>query len=122
MKTRLQELRKKAGFRSAKEFAEKCGIKLGTYTDYEQGRTTMTLERAWFFADIFEVSLDELAGRDFSASSEFADPRQVRLNEAYASLSDSGKTHLVRSAEAECALERGAAGGTPMADVTQQVG
>ena len=92
------------------------------YGSYEREERTLSLRDAAFIADVLDCSLDELAGRDFQPVAGYADPRQARLNEAYASLSDSGKTHLVRSAEAECALERGAAGGTPMADVTQQVG
>lgn len=65
MKTKLQERRKAAGYRSAKEFAEKMGMSIGTYTDYEQGRRKFTLEKAWEFADVLGCTLDELAGRNF---------------------------------------------------------
>lgn len=98
MKTRLQELRKEAGYRSAKAFAEEVGMKLGTYTDYEQGRTSMTLERAWFFADILHVTLDELAGRDFHEGMGYADPRQAELNRCWGRLDRERQDRLVGTA------------------------
>ena len=76
MKTNLQALRKRAGFKSAAAFAEYAGISVGTYTDYEQGRISLSLERAWELADLLGCTLDELAGRD----AIFAEPadRQER--------------------------------------------
>lgn len=67
MKTRLQELRKEAGYGSARAFAEHIDMPVATYTDYEQGRRAFTLERAWFFADALGCTLDQLAGREFGA-------------------------------------------------------
>lgn len=100
MKTNLQKLRKEAGFKSAKAFAEYIDMKPGTYTDYEQGRTSMTIERAWEFADIFECTLDELAGRKWpSSDAKYEDPEQARLNEYYEKMNESGKTLLVESAK-----------------------
>ena len=66
MKTSLQAMRKKAGYRSARVFAEHIGMNVATYTDYEQGRHSFTLEKAWEFADLLGCSLDELAGRNVS--------------------------------------------------------
>ena len=63
MKTKLQELRKAAGFKSARAFADHYGINLNTYTGYEQGKP-FSLEQAWAFADFFDCTLDELAGRE----------------------------------------------------------
>ncbi len=101
MRTRLQELRKKAGYKSAKAFAAEAGIKLGTYTDYEQGRTVMSLERAWQFADILQVSLDELAGRDFppKADGNYADPRQAELNECWQEADDAQRSIILGVAQ-----------------------
>lgn len=65
MKFNLQSCRKRAGYSSAREFAESIGLSVGTYTNYEQGKTKLTLEKAWEFADLFRCTLDELAGRDF---------------------------------------------------------
>lgn len=96
MKTRLQELRKAAGFKSAKAFAVKYGINPGTYTNYEQGVTGLSLEKAWEFADIFDCSLDELAGRD-RPKRDYADPQQAQLNAMYERLEESGKSAALGS-------------------------
>lgn len=60
MKTQLQAMRKRAGYKSAKSFADHIGMPVGTYTDYEQGRRMFTLERAREFADALDCSLHEL--------------------------------------------------------------
>lgn len=90
MKTQLQRIRKDRGFDSAEAFATHIGMKVGTYTDYEQGRRRFTLERAWEFADVLDCTLDELAGRDFRADA-YADPRQQAMNSDYEHLTDAGK-------------------------------
>ena len=64
MKTRLQHLRINAGYKSAREFAEKYNLNVNTYTSYEQGASNFSIERAIWFADIFGCSIDELAGRE----------------------------------------------------------
>lgn len=90
MKTQLQRIRKQRGFKSAKEFADHIGMSVRTYTNYEQGISSPTLEKAWEFADALECTLDDLAGREFHAE-RYADPRQTVMNEDYAHLSDAGK-------------------------------
>jgi len=62
-KSNLQTLRKRAGFRSAKAFAEYAGVNVKTYTNHEQGDAAMSLLQAWEYADLLECTLDELAGR-----------------------------------------------------------
>lgn len=97
MKTKLQEIRKARGFKSAKEFAEHAGMNVSTYTDYEQGRSGFSLEKAWEFADILDCSLDELAGRK-RPRKEFADQEQESLNRYYESMNRDGRTALLSSA------------------------
>lgn len=63
MKTQLQALRRNAGYRSAKSFAEKLGMNVGTYTSYEQGTRQMSMDVACDICDALGCSLDELAGR-----------------------------------------------------------
>lgn len=94
MKTRLQELRKRAGFQSAVAFAEHYGINAGTYTNYEQGKRNLTLEKAWEFADLLGCSLDELAGRQWppEGASATSDPRREALLASYDLLNDDGRT------------------------------
>ena len=61
----LQKLRKEAGFKSSDEFANFLNMKPSRYVEYEQGRASFTMLRAWEIADALKCSLDELAGRDF---------------------------------------------------------
>lgn len=63
MKTRIQEFRKSAGYKSAKAFAEANGFNVKTYTNWEQGVSVPALETMWQLADIFGCSIEELAGR-----------------------------------------------------------
>lgn len=60
----LQRLRKAAGFKSAKAFADYVGINPSTYTDYEQGKASLSYERAWQLADAAGCTLDALGGRE----------------------------------------------------------
>lgn len=93
MRTQLQAMRKRAGYKSAKAFADAMGMNPATYTDYEQGRRAFTLEKAWEFADVLECSLDELAGRRWPPDDLTSiDPRRRTLIESYDALTDDGKT------------------------------
>lgn len=93
METQLQALRKKAGYRSAKAFADKIGMNPYTYTNYEQGKANFTLAQAWEFADVLECSLDELAGRRWPPEDLASiDPRRRAMIESYDALTDDGKT------------------------------
>lgn len=92
MKTNLQAMRKKAGYRSARAFAEHIGMNVATYTDYEQGRHSFTLEKAWEFADLLGCSLDELAGRQWPPEgASVPEPGEASLVSAYRDLSEEGR-------------------------------
>ena len=90
MKTQLQRIRNERGFKSARAFAEHIGMNVYTYTDYEQGRRSFSLDVAWEFADALECTLDELVGREFPRSI-YSDSRQASINDDFAHLSDAGK-------------------------------
>ena len=61
----LQRVRKDAGYKSARAFAEHIEMNPGTYRNYEQGDRPFSLETAWDMADALNVSLDQLAGREW---------------------------------------------------------
>ena len=120
MKTNLQNLRKDAGFSSARVFAEYLGISVNTYTGYEQGKTNLSLEQAWKYADVLGealgrfVSLDELAGRDyFPAASDTLTPSERELIEHYRDTDERGQRMIDRTARG--AAEDFARGGRPEA-------
>lgn len=85
MRPRLQEMRKRAGYKSARDFADYIGMNISTYTNYEQGKRNLSLVQAWKFADALHCTLDELAGRDFHSPSE----RQRQLSPDESSLLNS---------------------------------
>ena len=63
----LREIRRTAGFSSAKSFAESIGIPSATYARYEQACdgpiTPMPIENAWKIADALETTIDAIVGR-----------------------------------------------------------
>lgn len=95
----LQRRRKEAGFQSAGAFAEHCGVKTSTYTDYEQGRGSMSYERAWEFADVLGCTLDSLGGRVPPRTVTFDDPGQEVLNACYEAMGDEARERLVGIAQ-----------------------
>ena len=104
-KYKLQEMRKRAGFKSAKAFADHIGMKKDTYTNYEQERRPITLELAWEFADVLGCTLDELAGREFHPPGEvISDPYERELVDLYRSVGPAGKGHILDDARGQSAL------------------
>lgn len=99
MKTQLQAMRKRAGYKSAKAFADHIGMPVGTYTDYEQGRRMFTLERAWEFADALDCTLDELAGRKPPGGANGCDPTLKRIADNFESMNSTGRERLAEQAE-----------------------
>ena len=58
----LQEMRIAGGYRSARAFAEVCGLNPNTYMNYEQGTVPIPLARAAKFAELLNCSIEEIAG------------------------------------------------------------
>ena len=94
----LQKMRKAAGFKSAKAFAEYVGVNPNTYTQYEQGLVAMLYERAWQFADALNCTLDELGGRTPPSAQAYTDPDQAALNGYFESMNSTGRNALVETA------------------------
>lgn len=123
----IQDLRRKAGFSSAKVFIERTGITaitLSTYAAIEQGSVSCSLDKAIVIADNLGVTLDELADVDGTRAkeepeaeaapeSEPAEPvspeelssRDERdLLRDYRALSAVDRATLAHTAQALCAL------------------
>lgn len=64
MATTLQELRKEAGYRTAKDFAEAIDVPPTTYARYEQSPEKIPLKQAWMIADFLGCSIDAVVGRE----------------------------------------------------------
>lgn len=67
-KRTLQRLRREAGYRSAKDFAEQVGIPSSTYARYERAvegpDCGIPLSSAWQIADALGCSIDLVVGRE----------------------------------------------------------
>ena len=63
----LQNLRRKAGYASARAFAERLGIPAPTYAKYERQPETpdnrIPMGAAWKIADVLGCSIDVVVGR-----------------------------------------------------------
>ena len=104
-KSNLQAMRRRAGFRSAREFAEFAGVNTKTYTNHEQGHAAMSLLQAWEYADILDCTLDELAGRRVP-SQPFIDSAEQHVIDCYRLTDARGKAAITRTAEGEAGVER----------------
>ena len=111
----LQMARKKAGFRSARAYAEHRNMNPYTYTNYEQGNRPLTDDLLWQFADDFNCSIDELVGRQWppEGASASADPMREELVRCYDASTAENRHSLVVAARNAAlasgeAAERGA--------------
>lgn len=59
----LKYYREKAGYKTAKEFADVLNIPYNTYTAYENQKREPKLEMLIKIADLLNISLDDLLGR-----------------------------------------------------------
>lgn len=70
MASTLQELRKEAGYRTAKEFAVAIDVPATTYSRYEANPERIPLSAAWKIADVLGCSIDAVVGREHVEVSE----------------------------------------------------
>lgn len=91
MQTNLKVMRRVAGFKSARAFAEHIGMSPNTYTAYEQGRITLTADKLWELADALDCTTDDILGRVVPNAPTYADARQEDLNADFLALSDMGR-------------------------------
>ena len=59
----LQDLRKAAGYKTAKEFAAELNIPATTYGRYEANPKKIPLSSAWIIADALDCAIDAVVGR-----------------------------------------------------------
>lgn len=105
MKTMLQKLRKKAGYKSAAEYAEHLGMSVRTYTNYEQGVRMFSLAQAWEFADDLGCSIDDLVGRE-TKNNDKEDPYEQELVQCYRGSNTDVKSNILGNARGQYALSK----------------
>ena len=86
----LATIRKSAGYRSAKDFAQAMGIPVSTYARYERSSdgqdSGIPIRSAWAIADKLGTTIDAVVGREPASETE------RDLNAFYRSLSESGRS------------------------------
>lgn len=98
MNLHLQRLRKKAGFRTQRDMAEKLGIPERTYASWEREEVMMNLEQAYNCAVALGCTLNDLVGME--------DPRQSLSEEekvivdTYRSVTVHGKKAMLSNTKA----------------------
>lgn len=73
---RLAEIRKKNNYIQA-ELAEKLNVSQQVISNIERGVTTPDIEQLKKFADIYNISLDQLVGREFFGADTDDIERQI---------------------------------------------
>ncbi len=92
MASNLLQLRRAAGYRSAREYCEHSGIPQPTYTRYESNPAKIPIAAAWAIADDLRCTIDEVVGRDIGEAYERPCPMQA----AYERLTPRGRDSVDR--------------------------
>lgn len=93
MELQLEQLRKAAGYKSRKAFADAFGTNERQIKAWECGERKLRLSDAYDLAEFLHCTLDELAGREWSPPA-YSDNRQQALNHSYSMLNDKSKGEL----------------------------
>lgn len=93
MDLQLERLRKEAGYKNRRQFADALGVNERQIKAWECSERKLRLEDACDIAGLLHCTLDELAGRHFQPA-EYSDPRQQALNHCYSLLDDKSKDDL----------------------------
>jgi DNA-binding XRE family transcriptional regulator len=81
---KLREMRNRAKL-NQQQVADALGIPKGRYGDWERETTTLNLKDAIELADLFNCTLDELAGRKSPNDSDNLNADEQRIIDAYRS-------------------------------------
>ena len=101
MELRLRELRKKAGYGSAKAFAEAIGMSENTYRSYENGTRNLYMDVAMELCDALGCSPDDLIGRtDAHAYKYTLTSEEKKLVDVYRSSSPVAQVAILSTVEA----------------------
>ena len=100
MGLQLRALRKRIGL-TQEELGEKIGQTARVIGSWERGESALPIDDAARIADVFDCSLDELAGREWrpSSSASFSDPRQAELNRCWETLDPERQERMIAVAQ-----------------------
>lgn len=116
MDLRLRVLRKQHHMTQT-ELGRAIGASMRVVSAWEREETSLPLEDAARIADLFNCTLDELAGREWpKAPPAHADARLARINEQYAEMNERGKVRATESVDDIHANPQNRAGVSPEAE------
>ena len=93
METRLKEIRKARGYKSARAFAESIGMQEKTYRNYEQGARNLYLDVACELCNALDCSLDALVGNEDNAMR--LSQNEIELIETMRNITPEGQQQLI---------------------------
>ena len=93
MKLRLKEIRSRCGL-SQQEVSERVGMPVRRYGSYERGERTLSLIDAARIADVFQCTLDELAGRKWPKDSPALTVEEGEIIACYRDTNDQGRAAI----------------------------
>ena len=76
----IQQLRKDAGFRTAREFAEACDFTPSSLARYEKEPDNIPVKSAWKMADVLGCSIDDIVGRESELTADLRGDVQRRFD------------------------------------------
>ena len=97
MNFQLKRIRKERGLRQ-EDLAKAIFSTPRIVGAWERGETPISLEDACALADYFNITLDELAGREWSPS-KYSDPRQQSINAHYETFNDDARQDVYKMVE-----------------------
>lgn len=108
----IKKMRERKGLTQA-EAAKDLSIPVRTYGGYEREEREINLRDAIRFADLFECTLDELAGRTWERP-DYTDPDQCELNDCWCEIDATRRSALlVQARDARAAMRGGNADAVP---------
>lgn len=94
MSMNLKELRVKNNF-SQNEIAKKVGLTQFTYSNYETGTTEPKIKTLIDLANIYNVSIDYLIGREFNNEFGYLDEAEKNIINNYRQMNATNKVRFV---------------------------
>lgn len=90
----IQDLRKAAGYSTAREFASACGFSPSSLARYEKDPVSIPVKSAWTMADMLGCTVDDVIGRESEVTADLRGDIQIRYDALPASLRSSLDDYL----------------------------
>lgn len=99
-KFQLKELRRRAGYKTQKEIADRLGIKERRYATWEREEVALTLEDAYQLALILKCDVNDLCGwpKGKNEGRTFDDSYEQELVDCYRSSTQQRKASILQTA------------------------